>query len=602
MSIYTNKIDGAPQFVSFFKPIIETLKKLGGEASSSEVIESLVEAYPIPDEIKSLVNKNGRPTFENRIAWGRFYLTKAGYMYSPRRGVWALSENAENLIVDDSKAVEIFKNGRSAFKADEDEDKAPQGEIIPDGPSYWFVGARWGDEDQVDKFLKENIWQNGYTDKFNKLVKQMKPGDKIAIKSAFTRKKDVPFENNGGIVSVMRIKATGTITKNRGDGQTVEVDWTELETPRDWYFYTYLTTIVKAKVYDEPMAKRLVDFTFNGSDQDYGWFLSNPFWGDRYKNTHKTFGIFEDDDDVETTDGGELLKHPYGVENIIDEGSFLSAPEIKKIIGKLEQKKNLILQGPPGTGKTWLAKRLAKALIGEVPVGKDQIRSVQFHPSLSYEDFVRGYRPHSEGGLRITDGVFLQVIEAALSQPDTAYVLVIEEINRGNPAQIFGEMLTLLENTKRSRADAIELAYRKTPRERVFVPENLHIIGTMNIADRSLALVDLALRRRFAFVTLEPLFNDVWQAWCIDRGLESDFITKVRSRLEDINRQIADDRTLGPQYRIGHSYVTPHEEVLEPVEWYKDIVVTEIKPLLEEYWYESHNQVEEAISGLLSRI
>jgi 5-methylcytosine-specific restriction protein B len=124
-------------------------------------------------------------------------------------------------------------------------------------------------------------------------------------------------------------------------------------------------------------------------------------------------------------------------------------------------------------------------------------------------------------------------------------VLIIEEINRGNPAQVFGEMLTLLENTKRSRAEAMELAYRKVPGEKVHVPDNLYVIGTMNIADRSLALVDLALRRRFAFVTLEPLLNDAWANWSRDRGLPEDLIALIREKMTALNEMIAQDRTMG---------------------------------------------------------
>ena len=190
---------------------------------------------------------------------------------------------------------------------------------------------------------------------------------------------------------------------------------------------------------------------------------------------------------------------PYGVQQIIDEGCFASLQEIQGMIERLKSKKNIILQGPPGTGKTWLAKRLGYALIGEKNL--DQLKPVQFHPNLSYEDFVRGWRPSGEGKLSLIDGPFMEAINKAKSS-SVPYVVVIEEINRGNPAQIFGEMLTLLESNKRNADEGLELSYRKSDDERVYIPENLYVIGTMNIADRSLALVDLALRRRFAFIDL----------------------------------------------------------------------------------------------------
>ena len=200
---------------------------------------------------------------------------------------------------------------------------------------------------------------------------------------------------------------------------------------------------------------------------------------------------------------------PYSVRDIIDDGCFLAAALLQTVLERLRDKKNLILQGPPGTGKTWLAKRLAYALIGRR--SEIRVRPFQFHPNLSYEDFVRGWRPEEGAGLQLVDGPFLEAVEAAAGDQDDNYVLVIEEINRGNPAQIFGEMLTLLEADKRTRDEAIALSYRRRPDERVHIPPNLYVIGTMNVADRSLALVDFALRRRFAFVDLEPTFGEAWR-------------------------------------------------------------------------------------------
>ena len=162
---------------------------------------------------------------------------------------------------------------------------------------------------------------------------------------------------------------------------------------------------------------------------------------------------------------------PYSVDNIIDEGCFLERARLETILDRLRSKKNLILQGPPGTGKTWLAKKLAFALIGNG--SERRVRPFQFHPNLSYGDFVRGWRPGGGGGLELVDGPLLQTIDAAKNDPPNDYVIVIEEINRGNPAQIFGEMLTLLEADKRTREEALALSYPKGPRERVHIPPNL---------------------------------------------------------------------------------------------------------------------------------
>ncbi len=150
---------------------------------------------------------------------------------------------------------------------------------------------------------------------------------------------------------------------------------------------------------------------------------------------------------------------------------------------------------------------------------ENSLRAVQFHPNLSYEDFVRGWRPSGEGKLTLVDGPFLEIINEAKKDASIKHVVVIEEINRGNSAQILGEMLTLLEADKRTPSEALELSYRRTEGERIHIPANLYVIGTMNIADRSLALVDLALRRRFAFFDLKPTFGDAWRNLVLHRKL-----------------------------------------------------------------------------------
>ena len=258
------------------------------------------------------------------------------------------------------------------------------------------------------------------------------------------------------------------------------------------------------------------------------------------------------------------------------------------MLSRLRLKKNLILQGPPGTGKTWLAKKLAFALIGYND--NRRVRRFQFHPNLSYEDFIRGFRPAGDDGkLTLVDGPFLGVVNDARRDPSSGYVMVIEEINRGNPAQIFGEMLTLMEADKRSPEDGMALGYPKHVGERVHIPPNVYVIGTMNVADRSIALVDLALRRRFAFVDLEPVFDARWRTWVHRQcGIDLDFLTAIEHHMTSLNERIADDRSLGPQFRVGHSYVTPSVDtpISDPAEWFRHVVETEIGPLLDEYWFD----------------
>ena len=226
---------------------------------------------------------------------------------------------------------------------------------------------------------------------------------------------------------------------------------------------------------------------------------------------------------------------------------------------------------------------------------------MQFHPNLSYEDFVRGWRPAGDGKLALVDGPFMEMVKAA-GKDSTRHVVVIEEINRGNPAQIFGEMLTLLEADKRTPNESLELCYRLGDGERVFIPDNLYVIGTMNIADRSLALVDLALRRRFAFIDLEPTFGKPWQDWVYNQcGIDSVILMEIEKRLKLLNDEITADTGLGSQYRVGHSYVTPSFgiPISDPREWFRQVVDTEIGPLLDEYWFDGPEKAKKAKAQLL---
>lgn len=723
----------------------------------------------------------------------------------------------------------------------------------------WFVGASYGGtDDQTPRFLSEGIWENGYEDKFLDMVRSMRPGERIAIKSSYTRKHGLPFDSRGRTVSVMGIKAIGTITENLNDGKRVKVGWTKIEPVREWYFYTHRGTIWRVQPGDW-MNDALIEFAFESKPQDLDRFRNEPFWQERYGTTstgkqrfqwtdfyeavveklltyaddrtpliegiHEiasrvpgltylqdrfpdgtsgplrdicpftTMGTFNrsmtdanrkiiagelakllgvtvpvppsfegipvlnnqrswffayadkrgagdidalwkvfvaasnmvEGDESDTRDAfikaydeatdvwgvawnlstglywthpwefltldsqsrhyinkrlglnvatsgqqgpcdarsylkllddlrsrfsedgypvhsfpdlslaswmykdpvddpvlpsdvgngaaedqataGEVREafqvaapiNPYSIEDILNDGCFLERAEIDLLLDRLRTKKNLILQGPPGTGKTWLAKRLAFALMGQKDDSK--VRAVQFHPNLSYEDFVRGWRPTGEGKLSLADGIFMEAIKAASKEPSSKFVVVIEEINRGNPAQIFGELLTLLEAGKRTPNEALELCYPDADGKRrpVHIPENLYVVGTMNIADRSLALVDLALRRRFAFVGLEPRLGPVWRDWvvkecAVDRALVAD----IERRIADLNDQIAADARLGKPFRIGHSYVTPAHrlEAGDTKRWFQQVIATEIGPLLDEYWFDAPEEAHKAISRL----
>jgi 5-methylcytosine-specific restriction enzyme B len=718
----------------------------------------------------------------------------------------------------------------------------------------WFVGAAFGhNNDQTQRFLSDGIWENGYQDRYLDTVKSMQKGDRIAIKATYTQKKDLPFDARGNTVSVMSIKATGTITENLGDGRHVKVEWKSVKPPRVWYFYTYQRTIwriVPGSWYNDA----LIAFAFEECAQDLSKFRNDPYWRERFGDldeedrkfawtafyeamadgllAHKDrrpelvrkindlaaradycsylhdqdaegnnipltdvcpftiLGIFnrnttndnrralaaelaailgvelpvpesfkgipflnnqksmffgftrdrepgdvdalwrvfeaalafakteEDDADSraefaeayaaasrvfcvgrnlsmalywsrpwvfatldlqslhyiqgklniqvgkngprrhpsaedylklldtlnarfleddypvhtfpalsfaawqyraphepEVVEAGEEgadeedespaepaqrePPEPYSLDSLIAEGAFLDRGRLAFILAELRRKQNLILQGPPGTGKSWLAKRLGYALLG----AKDEsrLRAVQFHPNMSYEDFVRGFRPNAQGRLELVEGPFMRMVAAAGEAPDSDFVLVIEEINRGNPAQIFGEMLTLMEDSKRNPDEALELCYPKFSGERVYVPKNLYIIGTMNIADRSLALVDLALRRRFAFVELEPCFNAAWRSWVLKKtSMSPELIEDFSRRVAELNATIEADPSLKRQFKLGHSFFTPRDgEAADPITWFRGVVETQVGPLLEEYWYDRLELARDAKAKLL---
>lgn len=157
-----------------------------------------------------------------------------------------------------------------------------KGYSIDSDTSYWFVGALWGgNDDQTQRFISQGIWENGYDDKHLELVKTIKPGDKVAIKAAFTQKNDLPFQSNGSTASVMSIKARGTVTSNEGDGRIIHVDWEPLTPEKRWYFYTHRGTIWQIKT-NRWLGKGLVDFAFYDVDQDYARFRNDPYWKERF--------------------------------------------------------------------------------------------------------------------------------------------------------------------------------------------------------------------------------------------------------------------------------------------------------------------------------
>jgi MoxR-like ATPase len=280
---------------------------------------------------------------------------------------------------------------------------------------------------------------------------------------------------------------------------------------------------------------------------------------------------------------------------------FMSESRFDELLGALQYNKNIVLQGPPGVGKTFVAKKLAYCLIGAK--ADKQIQTVQFHQSYSYEDFVQGIRPSDEGKFEVRDGIFYRFCKQAIADPENPYVFIVDEINRGNLSKIFGELMMLIEPDKRGREHAIPLTYSSEDDELFFVPANLHLIGTMNTADRSLTLVDYALRRRFYFLNLDPEFRSHrFREVLSDQGISEQMIDRIIRRVDELNERIvADDKDLGRGYRIGHSFFCPRSlNGSSENDWYRQVVKMSIEPLLHEYWFEDETKVSDAIDQLLS--
>lgn len=433
-----------------------------------------------------------------------------------------------------------------------------------EGP-YWFVGAAFGrKDDQFDRFLRDGIWE---IDEPNALqrnqVLSMEPGQRIAIKATYVRKLNLPFDNRGRPVSVMAIKAIGTITHNPGNGTSISVEWRPEYQAREWYHYTYQPTIWE--VYpDKEMARRLISFAFHGAEQDYSWFMANL-------SSWKDVAAAEAEDEA--------------------------LPDRRK-----RKPTNLILYGPPGTGKTWStmaqAVRLCLGLDADDELlnsdarrrelrdeyerlrALGQIAFVTFHQNYAYEDFIEGREPkpiNGSAGFELVSrpGLFVQLARDAAAS-DEEHVLIIDEINRANVSKVLGELITLIEPDKRkgmATAVTLRLPYSQEP---FSVPPNLHIIGTMNTADRSIALLDTALRRRFRFKELAP-----------DESLLPESLDGIplRQVLRTINDRI--EYLIDREHRIGHAFFIGCEgkDAVDAV--MRDKVI----PLLQEYFFEDWSRV-----------
>lgn len=277
----------------------------------------------------------------------------------------------------------------------------------------------------------------------------------------------------------------------------------------------------------------------------------------------------------------------------------------EEILSTLRLHRNVVLQGPPGTGKTLIARRVGESLASSPAGGCCEF--VQFHQSFSYDDFVQGFRPSrtTAGAFELQDGAFLRLCRLAAANPTANYVMVIDEINRGNISQVFGELLQLIDVSKRNSGSALRLMHSRSDEDPFFVPPNVFLIGTMNTADRSIALVDFALRRRFRFFDIDPDFGPDFILLLTTNGVSKARADEIAERMTALNAAISKDRRyLGPGHQIGHAYWIPTIPVAAgddsaARDWIEGVIEGQIAPLLREYWHDRPEVAAREINALL---
>lgn len=301
---------------------------------------------------------------------------------------------------------------------------------------------------------------------------------------------------------------------------------------------------------------------------------------DFVKKTQSLFDCENTDVASLDEDEDERTYDPYTADDFLHD-VFMDEDRYNILKALLLTKKNVILQGAPGVGKTFAAKRLAYSIMGEKDTNR--VKMVQFHQSYSYEDFIMGFRP-TETGFELKKGVFYEFCRKA-AEDDRPYFFIIDEINRGNLSKIFGELFMLIESDK--RGVELQLLYAD---EQFSIPSNVYIIGMMNTADRSLAMLDYALRRRFAFFEMTPAFNSSgFRAY--RAKINNPKFDRLIATVEQLNDVIANDDSLGEGFCIGHSYFCTNATVTD--EWMRSVVEFELIPLLKEYWFDEAVKVKD---------
>ena len=567
----------------WFNPLLQALRDLGGSATPQQVRERIkINEHLTEEETSVVTGKSKVNQFENEVAFARMYLVKSGYMDGSVYGIWALTDEGKSVQMTEELASEIFR--KVVKDAQEKRDAKVTNLVDEDATTkrYWIYSpghnaAKWEECTQNDVMLigwGEIGDLSNYTSKAEmKATMQDTYGDNKSYRNAAHATWQFAYEMKPGDI----VFAKQGMHKIIGRG-VVDSDYNFKDNADDGYNNVRAVKWTNIGEWEHPgqaAMKTLTDIT------QYTKYV---------EELNALFDTDEDDDDIPEV---ETTLDNYDKEDFLKD-VYISAESYTTLVGLMTRKRNVILLGAPGVGKTFAAKRLAYSMMGVMD--SSRVQSVQFHQSYTYEDFIEGFRPSVTGtGFEIKKGVFYNFCMKAENDSENDYFFIIDEINRGNLSKIFGELFTLIEADKRGKRK-MELLYSS---DNFSVPKNVYIIGMMNTADRSLAMIDYALRRRFAFYEMKPAFeSEGFREY--QYGLENDKFNKLIDCVISLNQKIADDDSLGEGFCIGHSYFCDIEEIKENT--LTDIVEFEIIPLLKEYWFDEPSKVKEWSDRLRSAV
>ncbi len=561
-------------FLKWFAPLIQALKDLGGSATPKEAIDKIAENENVDEEtLTETRGKNNLKKFDNEVQWARNYLNYAGIIDKSKRGVWTLTEQGKQVIMTDELASQIFRKKWWVETDNRAVDITPK-------KRYWIYSAGQG-SCNWEEFYNDNIMAIGWNDLGDFRKFSSKEDIKLEMQSKYDENKSYMNDSLAVWQFVNEMQEGDIVYSKKGFYKIlgrgiVESDYVYDEN-REGYKHIRKIRWTHKGDFDAPHKSALKTLTDLTQYTEYVAKLEALFLNE------------------EETIVDEAITYPvYTKEDFLSQ-VYMSDESYETLTTLLRRKKNIILQGAPGVGKTFAAKRLAYSIMGERD--SSRVDMIQFHQSYSYEDFIMGYRPENNG-FKLVYGAFYNFCKKAQDDNERDYFFIIDEINRGNLSKIFGELFMLIEHDKRDELNSMRLLYAD---EQFYIPSNVHIIGMMNTADRSLAMLDYALRRRFAFFEMNPAFDsDGFRKY--QETIANPKFNKLIEIIKQLNNTIKEDVSLGGGFRIGHSYfISGANDIIDDA-WLETVVNYEVIPLLQEYWFDENSKVEEWTAKLRGAI